>query len=97
MRVLVYIGYQNLPELCLLLTFANRCDRTPFRLSRNRCDRTLPKDLPIKWDLADKMPETLTVDKVKELIAPVPNLKTDLVGVTLKIVRKSVTSFEVPN
>jgi 5S rRNA maturation endonuclease (ribonuclease M5) len=38
----------------------------------------LPKDLPAKWDLADKMPETLTVDKVRELIKPGQKLMTDL-------------------
>jgi ATP-dependent exoDNAse (exonuclease V) alpha subunit len=31
----------------------------------------LPKDLPAKWDLADKMPETLTVDKVQSLVLSV--------------------------
>ncbi len=31
----------------------------------------LPKDLPAKWDLADKMPETLTVDKVQSLVSSV--------------------------
>ena len=38
----------------------------------------LPKDLPAKWDLADKMPETLTVDKVRELIKPDQKLMTGL-------------------
>ena len=30
----------------------------------------LPKDLPEKWDLADKLPENLSLDKVMSLIAP---------------------------
>ena len=30
----------------------------------------LPKDLPEKWDLADTLPKNLSLDKVKELIAP---------------------------
>ena len=38
----------------------------------------LPKDLPVKWDLADKMPKTLTVDKVRELIKPDQKLMTGL-------------------
>lgn len=34
----------------------------------------LPKDLPESWDLADKLPETLTINKVKILIENSPAL-----------------------
>ena len=35
----------------------------------------LPKDLPEKWDLADNLPEALTIDKVKNLIEASPALE----------------------